>query len=80
MNHWQFEQYKQMDEYNRQRMMAEIRTERLIRQTRVYHPGIFKRTMIGLANWMISKGKRLRRRYEIPATSCSQKASRNFTL
>ena len=78
MNHWQYEQYKQIDECNRQRMMDEIRAEKLVRQTSVYHPGIFERMMFKLANWMISKGKGLRRRYEIPAANCSQAASRNL--
>ena len=71
MNHWQYEQYKQIEEYNHQRLVAEIRAEQLVRRTRIYHPGIFERAMFKLANWMISKGKQLRR-YEIPAASCSQ--------
>lgn len=75
MNHWQYEQYRQMDEHNRQRMMAEIKAERLTRQLRVYHPGIFERAMFRLANWMISKGIQLRRRYEIPSVGCSQQTS-----
>lgn len=80
MNHWQYEyeQYKQIDEFHRQRMMAEIRAERLVRQTRVYHPGIFERLMFRLANWMIAKGKELRHRYEIPSANCGKTASRNL--
>jgi len=79
MNHWQYEQYKQMDEYNRQKMITEIRADRLVQQYRIYHPGIFERIMFRFANWMIEKGKGLRRRYEIPSTNGAHSTSRNFT-
>ena len=78
MNHWQYEQYKQIDEFSRQKMISEIRVEKLVRQYRVYHPGIFERTMFSLADWIISIGKRLRRRYEIPSTNCPQAVSSNL--
>lgn len=78
MNHWQFEQYKQIDEISRQRMQSEARAENLVRRLRTYHPGAFERVMFRLANWMILKGKQLRRRYEIPETGCSQQAPRNL--
>lgn len=77
MNHLQYEQYKQIDESYRQRMAAELQAEKLVQQYRVYHPGIFEKAMFKLANWMISAGKRLRQRYEIPATSGAQTASRH---
>lgn len=78
MNHWQYEQYKQMDEFSRQRIISEIRAEKLVRQLRIYHPGIFARMMFSLANWMIAKGHGLRRRYEIPSAHRSQDPSRNL--
>ena len=78
MNHWQFEQYKQIDEISRQRIVSEVRAENLVRKLRTYHPGPFERMMFRLANWMILKGRQLRRRYEIPETSCNQQASRNL--
>jgi hypothetical protein len=77
MNHLKYEQYKQIDESYRQRMVAELQAEKLVQQYRVYHPGIFEKAMFKLAIWMISVGKRLYRRYEIPATSCAQTASRH---
>jgi hypothetical protein len=77
MNHLQYEQYKQIDESYRQRMAAELQAERLVQQYRVYHPGILEQMMFKLANWMISTGKQLRRRYEIPAANCSQTTSRH---
>jgi hypothetical protein len=62
-----------MAEYHRQRILEEaeqIRLERIALQSRVYHPRLFERTMINLANWMISKGKQLRKRYEVPCVDC----------
>lgn len=76
MNHLQYEQYKQIDESYRQRMAAELQAEKLVQQHRIYHPGIFEKAMFKIANWMISVGKRLRQRYEIPATSSAQTTSR----
>ena len=61
-------------EYHRQRIWEEveqIRLERLV-QSRVYRPHLFARTMFSFANWMISTGKHLRERYEIPAVDCNQ--------
>jgi len=61
-------------EYHRQRIWEEveqIRLERLV-QSRVYRPRLFTRTMFSFANWMISTGKTLRKRYEIPVVDCSQ--------
>ena len=78
MNHWQYEQIKQIDEFSRQRIMSEIRAEELVRQHRIYHPGVFERMMFRLANWMIAIGKGLRRLYEIPSASCNQETSRNL--
>ena len=77
MNHLQYEQYKQIDESYRQRMVAELQAEKLVQQYRIYHPGIFEKGMFKLAIWIISVGKRLYRRYEIPATSGAQTASRH---
>lgn len=77
MNHLHYEQYGKIDESYRQRMVAEFQAERLVQQYHVYHPGIFEKAMFKLANWMISAGKQLRRRYEIPPANCSQTTSRN---
>ena len=71
MNHWQNEF---MAEYRRQEILAEaeqIHLEKIGTQARVYRPGIFERSMFRFANWMISTGKQLRKRYEIPAVNCS---------
>jgi hypothetical protein len=62
-------------EYHRQRMLEElhqIRLERSFATSRVYRPGLFARTMFSFANWMISTGKVLRKRYEVPAVDCGQ--------
>lgn len=45
---------------------------------RPYRPGLFAHAMFDLANWMILTGKQLRRRYEIPVTTCGQSAHGSF--
>ena len=79
MNHWQYDQYKQIDEFSRQCMISELKADQLVRQYRIYHPSIFAKAMFKLENWMIAKGTGLRHRYEIPSTNnCTQSTSRNF--
>lgn len=78
MNYWQDEKTA---EYNRQRILEEveqIRLERAALKSRVYRPGLFERTMFNFANWMISTGKQLRTRYEVPSTNCNQTTSESF--
>ena len=68
-------------EYNRQQILDEVKQNHLARiamQSRVYRPGLFERTMFRFANWMISTGKQLRKRYEIPAVNCSKPATKSF--
>jgi hypothetical protein len=71
MNIWQNEL---LVDYHRQDIvqgMEQIRLEKIALKSRVYHPGLFERTMFKFANWMISTGKQLRTRYEVPALDCS---------
>lgn len=78
MNNWQNEF---MAEYDRQRILQEakhIRLEKLALKSRVYRPGMFERTMFNFANWMISTGKQLRKRYEVPAANCNKPATGSF--
>lgn len=78
MNHWQDEIHAA---YNRQRILDEvekIRLVKLVRGSHVYRPGIFERTMFNFANWMISTGKHLRKRYEVPSTNCHKVPSESF--
>ena len=68
-------------EYNRQRIWDEVKQihlERIALQSRVYRPGLFERTMFNLANWMISTGKQLRKRYEIPVVNCNHPSPKSF--
>jgi len=78
MNNWNNEY---MAEYHRQEILDEveqIRLEKLAVTSRVYRPGLFERTMFNFANWMISTGKQLRKRYEIPAVDCSKSRTGSF--
>ena len=75
MNNWQNEY---LAEYHRQQILEEIeqiRLEDMAMQSRVYRPRFFARTMFSFANWMISTGKQLRNRYEIPAVNCGNTES-----
>ena len=70
MNNWTQEF---MAEYHRQDILKEaehIRLENFAIKSRVYRPGVFERTMFKFANWMISTGKQLRKRYEVPCVDC----------
>ena len=67
--------------YYRQRVQEEIkqiRLEQLALKSRPYKPGRFERTMFNFANWMITTGKQLRKRYEIPAANCNHSHSKGF--
>ncbi len=78
MNNWHDEF---MSEYHRQEILKEvehIRLEKLALQSHVYHPRLFGRTMFRFANWMISAGKQLRKRYEVPAVHCSDSRTGSF--
>jgi len=78
MNNWHDEF---MAEYHRQQILDEvgqIRLEKLALKSRIYRPGLFERTMFNFANWMISTGKQLRRRYEIPSVDCINSPSGSF--
>jgi hypothetical protein len=78
MNYWQDEKTA---EYNRQRILEEveqIRLEKLALKSRMYRPGLFERTMFNFANWMISSGKQLRKRYEVPSTNCNKTPAESF--
>ena len=70
-----------MAEYHRQEILnqvEQIRLEKIAIKSRVYRPGLFERTMFNFANWMISTGKQLRKRYEVPAVDCSNTRSGSF--
>ena len=78
MNNWHDDF---MAEYHRQDILQEaehIRLEKLAWKSRVYRPGLFERTMFNFANWMISTGKQLRKRYEIPTVDCSKSPTGSF--
>ena len=67
--------------YNRQRIketFQQMQLEQLALKSRVYQPSRFGRLMFRFANWMISTGKQLRKRYEIPVTNCSSASSKRY--
>jgi len=81
MNHWQHEF---LAEYHHQRIQEELKQIRLERtvtaSSRVYRPRLFERTMFKFANWMISTGKHLRKRYEVPAVNCDHPSTGSLAM
>ena len=78
MNNWNNEY---MAEYHRQEILdqvEQIRLEKLAVKSHVYRPGLFERSMFNFANWMISTGKQLRKRYEIPTVDCGKSRTGSF--
>lgn len=78
MNHWHIEK---MAEFRRQDILNDIEQIRLVNlatQSRVFRPGMFTRIMHSFAAWMISTGKKLHKRYELPTAHSHQSASRSF--
>ena len=78
MNNWHDEF---MAEYHRQDILEQveqIRLEKLALESRGNCPTLVERTIFALANWMISKGKQLRRRYEAPTANCSNPPTGSF--
>jgi hypothetical protein len=78
MSNWQIEY---MADYQRQRLVEEveqIRLEKLAGRGHVRCPNRFERTMVAFANWMISIGRQLRKRYEAPAENCSHSPTGSF--
>ncbi|HEX5840180.1 MAG TPA: hypothetical protein VFY26_20245 [Anaerolineales bacterium] len=70
MNHWHNEF---MAEIHRQDILDEVQhihLDPLALRSRLYRPGLFERSMYNFANWMISTGKQLRKRYEVPCADC----------
>jgi hypothetical protein len=78
MNNWQNEF---MAEYHRQDILKEaehIRLEKLVLQTRANCPNLFERTLCTFANWMISRGEQLRKRYKASTVNCSNSPAGSF--
>ena len=74
-------QHEQTAKYNRQKIdeeITQIRLEQLALKSRPYKPGRFTRIMFNFANWMISTGKQLRKRYEVPVANCNNSPSKGF--
>ncbi|HSM71005.1 MAG TPA: hypothetical protein VK851_05640 [Anaerolineales bacterium] len=75
MNYYQDELTAQ---YNREKVREDfslIHIEQHAAKARVYHPGVFTRIMHSFSIWMISTGKNLHNRYEIPSMHCNQTPS-----
>ena len=78
MNNWHTEF---MAEFDRQHILEEaeeIRFEAMATHFRAGRPGLFERTMFHFANWMISTGSQLRKRYEAPSIHCTNSPTGSY--
>jgi hypothetical protein len=78
MYNWQIEFLAEDHRRELVHEMEQIRLEKLALKSRLYRPGLFERTMFNFANWMISTGKQLRKRYEIPTVHCNHPPTGSF--
>jgi len=78
MNYFQDEMTAEYNQQKIQNELKQIRLEQFALKSRSYKPGRFERTMFNFANWMISTGKQLRKRYEVPVCNCNQSPSKGF--
>ena len=63
-----------MAEYQRQQILKEveqIRLEKIALEARAKCHNRFEQTMLTVANWMISNGKQLRKRYQATTVNCN---------
>lgn len=70
MNNWQIEY---IAEYNRQRVMEEvkqIRLENRAREARGNYASRAQQILLAFTNWMISKSKQLQKHYEATTANC----------
>lgn len=70
-----------MAEQHRQQLLEEaeqVRLEKLALESQARCPNQFERALLKFANWMISRGRQLRKRYEIPAVNCKNSPTGSF--
>ncbi len=65
MNNWQNEFLAEDHRRCILQEVEQIRLEKLVCQAD-RHPPLFAQTMVNVGNWMISTGRQLRQRYEVP--------------
>ena len=71
MNNWPNEF---LAECHRQQILEEveqIRWEKLALKASRYRPRVFGRALFNFGSWMISTGKQLCKRYEVPDVNCN---------
>jgi len=78
MNHYQDELTAKYNQQRIQEELKQIRLEQFALKSRIYKPGRFEKMMFAFANWMISTGKQLRKRYEVPVAKCNKSPSKGF--
>jgi len=58
--------------------IKQIRLEQIAPISRLYKPCRFTPIMFNFANWMISTGKRLPKRFEVPAVNSNNPTTKGF--
>ena len=80
MKDWQDEFLAESHRQDIWKQVEQIRLERLALEARGDCPTLFERSMLTFGNWMISKGRQLRKRYEASTGNCSNPPPRSFAM
>jgi hypothetical protein len=78
MNNWLNEYMAEQHRQDILKQSKEIRLGKTANNSRTQHLNLFERTMYNFANWMITTGKQIRKRYEIPAVTCNNPPTNSF--
>lgn len=68
-------------QYNRDKVREDfnqIKIEKRINRARMQKPNLYTRTMHNFSSWMISTGKELHKRYELPTAHSHQSPTSSF--
>ena len=58
------------------REITDIRLQEEALKIKVYHPSLFTHTMQRLGQWLIARGEKMVKRYEVPANSTKSSEQR----
>jgi hypothetical protein len=56
--------------------LTEIHLQEEALKSKIYHPGIFTHTMQRLGQWLITRGEKMVKRYEVPSKSAKSSEHR----
>lgn len=78
MNHWHIEVMAELERENIQKEMKQIRLAEEAAGEGVHCRNWFEGGMMQFGNWMITTGRYIHHRYEVPAVHCNQASTGSF--